>query len=66
MEKFISESFNRDDSKVLSFAKRERNSAPESDFSFNRGGATKQIVAIASPAAAAAIDASSNIAEQRR
>ena len=62
----MSESFNRDDSKVLPIVKRERNSAPESNSSFNTGGATKQIMALASPAAAAAIDASSNIAEQRR
>ena len=33
--------------------KGERNSAPVRNSSFNNGGATKQIVAIASPAAAA-------------
>ena len=57
---------NRDDSKSHNDLKGERNSAPVRNSSFNNGGATKQIVAIASPAAAAAIDASSSHAEQRR
>ena len=58
---------NRDNSKTINGLKEERNSAPVRKPSFNNGGATKQTVAIASPsAAAAAIDASSNLAEQRR
>ena len=58
---------NRDNSKAINSLKEERNSAPVRKPSFNNGGATNQTVAIASPAAAAAaIDASSNLAEQRR
>ena len=58
---------NRDNSKTINSLKEERNSAPVRKPSFNNGGATNQTVAIASPAAAAAaIDASSNLAEQRR
>ena len=57
---------NREDSKAPSSLKAESNTAPERNSSFSTGGATKQIVALASPAAAAAIDASSNLAEQRR
>ena len=58
---------NRDNSKTINSLKEERNSAPVRKPSFKNGGATNQTVAIASPtAAAAAIDASSNLAEQRR
>jgi hypothetical protein len=65
--KFILQNIsNRADLKAPSSLKAESNTSPQRIPSFSTGGATRQIVALASPAAAAAIDASSNLAEQRR